>query len=259
MIGVFDSGIGGLTVLTHLQQAMPTVPFIYVADHAYAPYGDLSRQAVVRRSEQLTSWLIEQGCLTIVVACNTATALAIDHLRQTYKVPFIGVEPGIKPAVHQSKSAIGILATQNTSASERYQHLLQRLNPAVPVYTQSCTGLADAIENCAATQLILQHYVTPLVNQGVDHLVLGCTHYPLVQPAIVELAPNVDIIDTGPAVAAEAKRQYLKLNAPQTHQAVSLYSTGKSAHMLSAIEFYDMLADLRVYSVMEAYIEQTSK
>lgn len=255
MIGVFDSGIGGLTVLTHLQQAMPTVPFIYVADHAFAPYGELSQEAVKRRSEQVSEWLLAQGCQVIVVACNTATALAIDGLRAQFSVPFVGVEPGIKPAVSRSKNSIGILATQNTAASQRYQKLLQRLNPTVPVYTQGCIGLADAIEHCEATDSLLQKYLTPLIDQGVDHLVLGCTHYPLVQKAITQRSGQVAIIDTGPAVAAETRRQYQKVASKGQTQTIRLYSTGRVEAMKAAIHYYPMLLGLRPYTVTELIID----
>lgn len=213
MIGVFDSGVGGLTVTLWVRQAIPEALIIYLADQGYAPYGNRPQWQLQQRCDHIADWLISQGADLIVIACNTATAHCIDSLRERLSVPIVGVEPGIKPAALGSrKGSIGILATENTLASERYRTLAAKFNPETRIINQPCPGLADAIEqgpDDPDIHRLLHTYVPGLVAAGIDRLVLGCTHYPLVANQIQQLAGDqITLIDTGKAIAAEVKRRY---------------------------------------------------
>jgi glutamate racemase len=246
MIGVFDSGVGGLTVLSSVARLMPDTSLVYVADKANAPYGDLTLTKLVQRSRLITQWLIAKGCTLIVIACNTATAAAIDILRTEFDVPIVGVEPGVKPAAISSQTqCIGIMATTNTVASVRYQKLLERFLPSVNIVSQGCAGLADAIEqDSEQIEVLLKRYSEPLIAQGADQIVLGCTHYPLVKSQLKALvAEPIQIVDTSDAIALEVQRQYLSLTSAQaTKQPIELYSTGSNASMARTINAYPALA-----------------
>jgi glutamate racemase len=246
MIGVFDSGVGGLTVLSQIRAQLPDTPILYLADQAHAPYGDLTQARVIERSRLISQWLQTQGCTLVVVACNTATALAIDALRASFDIPIVGVEPGIKPAAIQSLSQrIGILATANTVASDRYLRLLERVLPDIEILSQGCAGLADAIEQQSADlDQLLQRYCQPLIDQGVDQIVLGCTHYPLVKERIARLVgPQVTIVDTSGAIALEVKRRYPQdLAGPQVGAPIRLYTTGSAAEFDRLVGAYPLLA-----------------
>ena len=245
MIGVFDSGVGGLTVLTQIKQRLPTTPLVYVADHAFSPYGDLSQAQVLQRSLWLSAWLIEQGCELIVVACNTATAIAIDELRRQFSVPIVGVEPGIKPAALSSKTQkIAILATENTLASQRYKQLIERFMPNVEVISQGCSGLADAIESAPEkVDVLLKRYALPLVERDVDQIVLGCTHYPLIKSQLKLLLPaSISIVDTSDAIALEVVRRLPSSSAPLANIGeVSLNTTGEQSHFHNVLARYELL------------------
>lgn len=226
MIGIFDSGVGGLTVTRWLRQAMPDASLIYIADQGYAPYGNRPQWQLQQRCDHLADWLIGQGANLIVIACNTATAHCIDNLRDRLSVPIVGVEPGIKPAALGSqKGSIGILATENTLASERYRTLAAKFNPETRIINQPCPGLADAIEqgpDDPDIHRLLHTYVPGLVAEGIDRLVLGCTHYPLVADHIQALAGDqVTLIDTGKAIAAEVKRRYQATPEPSDTRLIS--------------------------------------
>jgi glutamate racemase len=254
MIGVFDSGIGGLTVLSQIHQLLPATPLFYVADQKYAPYGNRSEDFVSERSMRITQWLIEQGCSIVVVACNTATAIAIDTLRQEFHIPIVGVEPGVKPAaLHSVSQNIAILATDNTLASDRYQALLEQFLPEVEIVSQGCTGLAAAIEQCRDDiMVLLQDYCQPLIEKRVDQVVLGCTHYPLVKEEVSRLCGSqVSIVDTSRAIAEEVRRRFMNVTRSQAaHSGVTLFSTHGSENYLSAaISRYQPLqifADARI-------------
>ena len=214
-IGVFDSGVGGLSVLRHLRAHLPQEDFLYFADSAHAPYGGKPEALVVERTLAIARLLLERGAKALVVACNTATAASIEALRQRYPaLPVVGVEPGLKPAVAASKSGIiGVLATETTLASSKFQRLRQQLeaDSGARFIVQACHGLADQVEkgelHTPATASLLQAYIAPLLAQGADTLVLGCTHYPFVQPLIEELVPaGTRLIDTGAAVALQMGR-----------------------------------------------------
>lgn len=212
-IGIFDSGIGGLSVLSAIHQRLPAENLFYIADSAYAPYGELTAAAVRRRSELIVQALLAQGVKAVVVACNTATALAVDYLRARYTLPMIAIEPALKPAIQRSSSGtVGVLATRATLSSARYAALLARYGDRAQVIAQPCPGLVEHIERgdwkSDELRALLQGYLSPLLAAGADQIVLGCTHYPFLRPLIETLAGvQVEILETGPAVAAELQRQ----------------------------------------------------
>lgn len=218
-IGIFDSGIGGLSVLRHIYAALPQEHVLYFADSAHAPYGDRDEQQIVERSLAIAAFLIEEGVKALVVACNTATAAAIQAIRCHWpRHIVVGIEPGLKPAAQQSRSGIiGVLATRSTLTSARFIALCEQIAAAgkVSFMTQACVGLADQIEkgelHSPATAMLVDRYVTPLVARGADTLVLGCTHYPFVRPLIEASARHAGcatpvVIDTGEAVTRQLIR-----------------------------------------------------
>jgi glutamate racemase len=218
-IGVFDSGVGGLSVLRHMRAQLPHEHVLYFADSAFAPYGDKSEQVVAARSLAVAQFLVAQGAKALVVACNTATVAAIKLLREHYPdMPIVGVEPGLKPGAAASRNGkVGVLATDGTLAGEKFLLLREQITAATQAQflLQGCTGLADQIElgelDSDATAAMLRRYIVPLLDQGADTLVLGCTHYPLVQAAIEAIiasatARQVMLVDTGEAVARQLSR-----------------------------------------------------
>lgn len=219
-IGIFDSGLGGLSVLRDIHALLPSESLIYFADQAYLPYGDKSQHTICERAFAITAFLLQQGCKAIVIACNTATAAAIKALRAAYPgFPFIGVEPGLRPAAKFSKTGqVGVLATLATSRSEKFLLLQQQLRAefAVQFHVSACVGLVELIEagkiHHAETQALLTHYLEPLIAAGCDTLVLGCTHYPFVRDTLQAILANPlnydeqpakdwQLIETGTAVA----------------------------------------------------------
>ena len=218
-IGVFDSGVGGLSVLRHIRALLPHEHLLYFADSAFAPYGDKSEQAVAERSLAIAGFLVAQGAKALVVACNTATVAAIKILRDHFPdMPIVGVEPGLKPGAAASRNGkVGVLATDRTLAGEKFLLLRAQISAAsqAQFLLQGCTGLADQIElgelDSEATEAMLKRYILPLLDQGADTLVLGCTHYPLVQAAIERIvaqaaSTEVVLVDTGEAVARQLAR-----------------------------------------------------
>lgn len=236
-IGVFDSGLGGLTVLRELRRRMPKVPLLYLADTAYAPYGEKTPEFLAERCLVLGEHLRTQGARMLVVACNTATAHAIEALRQRWPdMPIVGTEPGIKPAVAASHNGrIGVLATPATVASARYQSLLTRHAAGAQVISQSCPGLADLIERgdlqAPALRELIEHCCAPLRAAGVDTVLMGCTHYPLVQDQLqAALGANVRLLNIESAVAQQAERLWSGLNlATDGAPGLRLQSTGDAA------------------------------
>lgn len=206
-IGVMDSGVGGLSVLKHLTHQLPHEHFLYYADSAHAPYGNKTAAEIQQRCRFVADTLIAQGAKALVVACNTATAAAIGHMRQQYTLPIIGMEPAVKPAAAASKNGIiGVLATTGTLQSAQFAALLEHYGQNVRVVTQACVGLVECIEqghlDAPQTHALLQQYCQPLMAAGADTIVLGCTHYPFVRESIQHIVgPNVTLIDTGAAVA----------------------------------------------------------
>ncbi len=236
-IGVFDSGLGGLSVLRALQVAMPTANFLYLADSAFAPYGERQSDEVARRSVHITEFLIASGAAGVVVACNTATAAAIVALRARWPLlPLVGVEPGLKPAVAASRNGrIGVMATPATLASKRFEQLREAQSQGSFVLRMPCPGLADLIEqgDLDAPSLIdaVQHFCEPLRRAEVDTVVLGCTHYPLVAHHIqAALGEHVQLIDTADAVARHAAQQFGSAHEDAAATAsVTLLTTGNAA------------------------------
>ncbi len=220
-VGVFDSGIGGLSVLREIHALLPRENLIYVGDSAHAPYGDRSAAYVRQRSLEIADFLLDQGVKTLVIACNTATAEAASLLRETLDIPVIGMEPAIKPAAQLSKSGvIGVLATQRTIDSERLLGLTERYASNKKVLAQACPGLVEQVEKgdlgSETTLKLLKKYIEPLLENGADALILGCTHYPFLLPAIRKISGDkIKILETGRPVAQHLLRilqQNLLLN-----------------------------------------------
>ena len=215
-VGVFDSGVGGLTVLSALRRRLPHTRLLYAADSAYAPYGERDASYVIERSKHLAQFLLSQGAQAIVVACNTATALAIAELRRQWPlIPFIGIEPAIKPALAASTDKpVGVLATPATLSSAKFQALVQSLNPPGNLLLQPCPGLAEAIEtlgpDAPETRGLIARFCTPLREATCSTVVLGCTHYPLVAEAVREAlgaaGTGACLLDPADAVAAQTGR-----------------------------------------------------
>ncbi|KQW91757.1 glutamate racemase [Massilia sp. Root418] len=218
-IGIFDSGVGGLSVLRHIRAQLPQEHLIYFADSGFAPYGDKTEAVVVERSLAVAAFLVGRGVKALVVACNTATVAAIKAIRAHHPaLPVVGVEPGLKPGAAATRNGkVGVLATQRTLSGEKFLQLRDQIAGATQAQflLQPCVGLVDLIEqgelDTDATRAMLERYVAPLVVQGADTLVLGCTHYPFVQEAIARAVAqaggaDVTLIDTGDAVARQLAR-----------------------------------------------------
>lgn len=218
-IGVFDSGIGGLSVLRHIRSCLPHEDLLYFADTDFMPIGSKPEHVIVDRSIAIARFLLERGAKTLVLACNTATAAAIKGLRQIYpNLPLVGVEPGLKPAAaHTQTRVVGVLATERTLDSLKFVQLRGQISAATNVnfLPQACIGLADQVEkgelDSAETAAMIKRYVAPLLEQDADTLVLGCTHYPFVQSLIEACVREtttrpIAIIDTGEAVARQLVR-----------------------------------------------------
>ena len=212
-VGVFDSGLGGLSVAWEIHRLMPANHIVYVGDTAHVPYGPRSAEEVREFSMGISSFLIERAkCRVIVVACNTAVSAGIVALRERFAIPIVAIEPGIKPAVAQTRTGkVGVLATVGTAGGERLHSLINRYGGSVEVLTQPCPGLVECVEQgdlaSDKTRRLVEKYVLPLKERGVDTLVLGCTHYPFLRPLIAEVAGNeIALVDTGEAVARQAAR-----------------------------------------------------
>ncbi|MGY8811296.1 MAG: glutamate racemase [Pseudomonadales bacterium] len=208
-IGVFDSGVGGLSVLREIQQQLPAESLLYVADSAYVPYGEKPPEQIRERSRLIAKFLIERGAKALVLACNTATAAAINDLRGEFDMPIIGMEPAVKPAALATRNGVvGVLATTGTLQSAKFAALLDRFARSVQVITQPCPGLVECVERGELTgpevEALLQRYTAPLLAAGCDTVILGCTHYPFLRPILQRFLPaHVQVVDTGAAVARQ--------------------------------------------------------
>ncbi|MBD0852243.1 glutamate racemase [Maribacter arenosus] len=215
-IGIFDSGVGGTSIWKEINALLPHEHTVYLADSKNAPYGEKSKDEIIELCIKNTEFLLQEGCKLIVVACNTATTNAIDYLRAHYKVPFIGIEPAIKPAALQSESKkVGVLATKGTLSSLLFHSTSENHANGIRIIEQVGTGLVPLIErgkvDSPETKALLEKYLNPMVASGIDYLVLGCTHYPYLLPVLRELLPNhVKIIDSGEAVARQTKAVLVK-------------------------------------------------
>ena len=210
-IGIFDSGVGGLTIYEEIHRLLPNEDIIYLADSKNAPYGEKTKAEIIEISVKNTEFLLSQGCKLIVVACNTASTNAVKYLREHYQIPFIRVQPAIKPAALNSKTKIvGILATKSTLKSELLFETSQRFAQGVDVVEQVGEGLVTLIESGKMhskemTELLKKH-IKPMMDKNIDHLVLGCTHYPFLTDQIEEIVgSSVKIIDSGEAIARQTK------------------------------------------------------
>ncbi len=223
-VGIFDSGLGGLSVLRAVRAVLPHERIVYVADSLHAPYGEKDDDFIVDRTTAICEWLVAQGAKALVVACNTATAQSIALVRERLAIPLVGVEPGVKPAAVVSKSrVVGVLATQVTLRSARFQALLDPYAGDCRFMLQPGHGLVRAVERCdtSSPQLmaLLESYLAPMLDAGADTLVLGCTHYPFLDRAIREIAgERLQLVDTSVAIARQLDRlldtNHLKNDAP---------------------------------------------
>lgn len=246
-IGVFDSGVGGLSVLRELRKQLPGAALHYVADAGHAPYGERSDEHVVTRSIRIASHLIDGGAQVIVIACNSATAVAGHLLRGTWpQTPIVGVEPGIKPALLATRNGrIGVMATRTTLGSQKFKHLAAALVTGEPLHLQACDGLAAAIESGLLdgqeVLSLVERHSAPLRDAGVDTVVLGCTHYAFVRHHIqAAVGAMVHIVDTAEAVARHAANTVRSLrldadNAAGSASRVRLQTTGDTVQLQTVV------------------------
>jgi glutamate racemase len=211
-IGVFDSGVGGLSILQEIKSLLPQESFVYVADQLHMPYGGKTKQELEELSEKIVSFLIQKDVKLVVVACNTATVYALESLREKFDLPIVGVVPVIKKIAETTNSGkIGILATPATSESQYLKELIDRFAPDKEVYNIGTTGLEELVEQGIVSSpeidAILKHHLEPLIKAGVDALALGCTHYPFIKDQIKEfVGGTMQVIDSGSAVARQVKK-----------------------------------------------------
>jgi len=244
-LGVLDSGVGGLSVLRHLRAVLPRERFLYFADQAHIPYGPREAEEIQRFTAGITRFLLGLGAKLIVVACNTASAAALDYLRQAFPAtPFVGMEPAVKPAALTTHSGkVGVLATPSTLNSHRYAGLMARYAGGIQVYEDPCIGLVQLIEagalDAPVTRRLLEGVVRPMLREGVDTLVLGCTHYPFIYPLLHDIAGDgVAIIDPAPAVARHTKNvlQQLERVAPAGQEgSLRCFTSGSAAQFASQV------------------------
>ena len=210
-IGIFDSGVGGLSITREIQLLLPKESLFYLSDSINAPYGKRQAEEILQLSIKNTEWLLEKKCKIIVVACNTATTNAIAYLRAHYNVPIIGIEPAIKPAaLHSKTGVIGVLATKGTLSSSLFQNTSSIHTKGINVIEREGNGIVPLIEankiHTKEMRALLSSYIVPMLDQGMDQLVLGCTHYPFLKPVLEDIMPaSVTIIDSGLAVAKQTK------------------------------------------------------
>jgi glutamate racemase len=221
VIGILDSGVGGLSVWRAIMDRVPGAHTIYVADQANLPYGLRSLQQVQQFAEGITHFLLARGARIVVVACNTASAAALYHLRERFPdLPFVGMEPALKPAAERTRSGVvGVIATQATFQGELFANLMERYTNGAQVLTRACSGLVNAVESGALqtseTEALVRKYIGPMIEAGADQLVLGCTHYPFLRPLIERVAGDgVTVIDPAPAVARQTERVLTQLEPP---------------------------------------------
>ena len=242
-IGIFDSGIGGTSIWKEIHQLLPNENTIYLSDSKNAPYGQKSTQEIVDLSIKNTELLIDKGAKIIVVACNTATTNAIQYLRANYNIPFIGVEPAIKPASLKTKTGVvGILATKGTLNSALFEKTTSSLSDEITIIEQVGEGLVELIENgkihSDEMTFLLQKYINPMLEKKCDYIVLGCTHYPYLLPQIRKITgPSIKIIDSGEAVAKQVKNVLLQQNLLNNNynQSSNIFYINKDKSVLEAM------------------------
>lgn len=258
-IAIFDSGIGGLTIADSIEKYLPNEKLIYVADNKFAPYGEKSVEFIQHRVNEIADYFISENVKAIVIACNTATVNAIDQLRTRINIPVIGVEPAIKPAAKQSiNKKVGILVTLATSKNQRFLNLVSQHKNGAEVFIQPCAGLVEAIESCEpeaeSTKQLLTSYLLPLKEKHIDTLVLGCTHYPMLEKQIKEIiGKEITLIDTALPVTKQLKNQlekYQLLNTEKTannsivegQQSTGFNSTHSTSTWLSTLKIPSVLS-----------------
>jgi glutamate racemase len=239
-IGIFDSGLGGLSVWSEVIKLLPNEPVIYYADSGNCPYGTRPEEEIILLCKRIVDFLLSKKCKLIVVACNTATSAAIAQLRIDYNVPFIGMEPAVKPAaLHTRTGNIGILATQGTLNGKLFNETKKRFAEGVNVHMQVGHGLVELVEKgmngSPEAEEVLRKYIQPMIDSHVDHIVLGCTHYPFLEKLIHKIAGSgVTVLDPAPAVALQTKRKLEEFGLLAGEDAApghSFYTTGDPALM----------------------------
>jgi glutamate racemase len=237
LIGIYDSGLGGLSVLRAVRDLLPEHNLCYLADSAYVPYGPRSAEEVRRRACACTGWLVDQHAEIVVVACNTASSAALELLRDTFSLPIVGMEPGVKPAIHNTRTRhVGVLATSGTLTGSRFARLVQRFAGDVKVQAVACPELVEQVEagelDSQRTRDIVARYLCPLRTDGVDTVVLGCTHFNFLAPVIAELAgPDMTIIDTAPAVARRVAYVVEEIGLSGGQRMLNIRTTGNPAQI----------------------------
>jgi len=237
-LGVFDSGVGGLSVLRAIRQQLPNESMIYFGDQGHVPYGPRPLEEVRWFSEVITRFLLDLGAKLIVVACNTASAASLHYLRRTFpKIDFVGMEPAVKPAAENTRTGVvGVLATPATFQGALYASVVERFASNVTLLQNTCPGLVQQIEQGALesreTRVILKSALIPMLERGIDTVVLGCTHYPFVIPLIQEIVgPDVRVIDPAPAVARQVARLLDSTNrrvACQDSETLHFFTSGQA-------------------------------
>lgn len=241
MIGIYDSGLGGLSVLRAVRTLLPLYALSYLADTAYFPYGPRSVAEVRARAHACTAWLVAQGAQVVVVACNTASSAALEDLRTAFPVPIVGMEPGVKPAsISTHTRRVGVLATNGTLAGGRFARLLKRFAAGVQVRAVACPDLVEQVEagelDTPRTRDIVTRYLCPLRADNVDTIVLGCTHFHFLAPLIAELAgPHMTIIDTAPAVARRVVQVTSEFGAAPGDGRLRIFTTGDAAQVARVV------------------------
>jgi len=245
-IGIFDSGVGGISVLKEIRRQMPGENILYYADSAHCPYGTQPPENIRRRTTKIIRFLINNGAKIIVAACNTASIAGLDYLRQEFQIPIVGMEPAIKPAAKITiNGKVGVLATGVTINGERFNSLLTRFACDIKVINVPCPGLVEQVEmgmlDSPETAAMLHKYLNPLIKNEVDTVVLGCTHYPFLRPLVESImGPGVKVIDTGCAVAKRVHQvlqegDLLSDNAPEDVAEI-FYTSGSASHVSQVIK-----------------------
>lgn len=241
MIGIFDSGVGGLSVFREIRKVLPDEKYIYYSDNAHCPYGEKSKEYIIDRAREITRFMLEKGAEIIVVACNTATAAAISTLREEFPVRFIGMEPAVKPAATSTRTGVvGVLATAGTLKADKYQNTREKYKEGVRIAEHVGQGFVELVESGEISgeraESIVHDSIKPLLDEGADRIVLGCTHYPFLAETILkvasEIAPDrkLEVIDPAPAVARHLvevmKEEGLLEKDRVPGFGISLYSSG---------------------------------
>lgn len=244
-LGAFDSGVGGLSIMLEIRRLLPAEDLIYIADSAYCPYGTKPVEQIRQRSLDLTDFLVSLGVKAVVVACNTACVAGLDQIRRKHpELPIVGVEPAIKPAHECTRNGkIGVLATNLTLNGSRFTVLVEKYGTGVEVYTNPAPELVGLVEegklDTPETWELLHKYLDPLMEKGIDTLVLGCTHYPFLRPVIEKICgPEITVLDTGPAVARQTRRILERRNLRSSENAQgkeTFYTSGDPAAVAEVI------------------------